>query len=289
MIPLLAVLAVMATLAGAVVLAAWWAGVLPEKEPRSSTGLWTDSVDNIDRAVLVRWGVVAMITVVATWYTGWPLLLVVVPVATLGLPKLLSEPAQTDIELLQSLDRWVRVVAATMSSGKSILDSLRLSVRQVPPPLRDPLVTLVRRLDDRWTPQQALRALADELSSPDADAVVASLILSVERGGNGSVTTLSALADSIQERLRALREVEAERSKPRVVVRQVTLVTTTVLVAAMVFSREFFTPFATPVGQTILAVLIGAYVASLAFLRRMTLPRRRERILSRERTPQEVP
>ena len=230
-----------------------------------------------------------MITVVATWYTGWPLLLVVVPVATLGLPKLLSEPAQTDIELLQSLDRWVRVVAATMSSGKSILDSLRLSVRQVPPPLRDPLVMLVRRLDDRWTPQQALRALADELSSPDADAVVASLILSVERGGNGSVTTLSALADSIQERLRALREVEAERSKPRVVVRQVTLVTTTVLVAAMVFSREFFTPFATPVGQTILAVLIGAYVASLAFLRRMTLPRRRERILSRERTPQEVP
>lgn len=138
---------------------------------------------------------------------------------------------------------------------------------------------LVRRLDDRWTPTQALRAMADDLDSPDADAVIASLILATDRGGSGASNTLNALADSIQNRLAAMREIDAERSKPRVVVRQVTMVTTTVLVAAMLFSREFFAPFSTPTGQTILAVLVTAYVGSLVMLRQMTLPRRRERIL----------
>jgi len=275
-----AILAAMTTISGVALLLAWWRGVLPDSKPRSSTQLWTKSVDNLNKETLARWGAVAVVASAATWYTGWPLLLVVGPVAFLGLPRLLGEPPRTEIELLQALDRWVRAVAATMASGKSIIDSLRLSVRHAPDRLQGPLVLLVRRLDDRWTPTQALRALADDLDNPDADAVVASLILATDRGGNGASTTLNALADSIQDRLSALREIDAERSKPRVVVRQVTMITTGVLVAAMVFSREFFEPFSTPVGQVILALLIVGYVGSLAMLRRMTLPRRRERILS---------
>ena len=46
-----------------------------------------------------------------------------------GLPKLLSSPRQDEIELLQSLDRWVRGMTATMATGKSITDALRLSAR----------------------------------------------------------------------------------------------------------------------------------------------------------------
>lgn len=279
MTQVLAVLTVMTTLAGIVLLAAWWRGVLPDAEPRSSTQLWTKPVDNLDGKTLARWGVVAAVSLLATWYTGWLLMVLVVPAAVLGLPKLLSEPPRREIELLEALDRWVRTMAATMASGKSILDSLRLSTRQAPAQLQEPLVTLVRRLDDRWTPTQALRALADDLDSPDADAVIASLILATDRGGGGASTTLNALADSIQSRLAAMREIDAERSKPRVVVRQVTMVTSTVLVAAMLFSRDFFEPFSTPTGQAILAVLIAAYVGSLVALRQMTLPRRRERIL----------
>ena len=39
---------------------------------------------------------------------GLPLMLVVVPVAVVGVPHLLSAPKQDQIELLQALDRWVR-------------------------------------------------------------------------------------------------------------------------------------------------------------------------------------
>lgn len=126
---------------------------------------------------------------------------------------------------------------------------------------------------------QALLGLADELDSPDADAVIASLILAADRGGTGATATLAALADTIADRLKAMREIEAERAKPRIVVRQVTGITVVVLALAFLFGREFFAPYGTPLGQAILAALLASYVASLAFLRRLTLPRRRERIL----------
>lgn len=283
MTALAAVLAAMVTVAGLVILVAWARDTLPESTGgrRSSTSLWATVVDNATRhpGSLARLGAAAALTVALTASTGWPVMLAIVPFAVLGLPRLLAEPQQDDITLLQALDRWIRGMTATMATGTSITDALRLSARQAPPLLAGPLALLVKRLDDRWSPDQALLALADSLDSADADAVVASLVLAVRRGGTGATVTLSALADSLQDRLRALREIESERAKPRIVVRQVTIITSVVMGAAMLLGRDFFAPYSTPLGQVILAALIAAYAGSIAMLRRMTVPRRRARIL----------
>lgn len=278
-----AVLAAMLTVAGAVVLVGWARGAFPrgETSPIPSTGLWTTIVDRagLGRADLVRVGLGVLAGVLVAVYTGLLLMVVITPLAVWGLPKLLGEPPQTDILLLQALDRWVRGMTATMATGKSITDALRLSARQAPPLLQPHLNLLVRRLDDRWTPAHALLGMADDLDHADADAVLASLVLAVQRGGTGATTTLAALADTIQDRLRALREIETERSKPRIVVRQVTWITLVVMAGALLLGRGYFAPYGTPLGQLVLAMLVGAYVLSLVFLRRLTLPRRRERIL----------
>lgn len=280
---LMAVLSAMLLVGGVVILAAVAAGVLVQR-PRhqSSTGLWTKAVDTLrsrSRRSRVTFLVGLIGGVLVTLWTGWPLMLIVVPVAVVGVPHLLSAPHQDQIELLSALDRWVRGMTATMATGKSITDALRLSARTPPPLLADHLVLLIRRLDDRWPAPQALLALADDLDSPDADAVLASLVLAAHRGGTGATATLVALADTIQERLKALREIEAERSKPRAVVKQVTVITLVLLSVALLLARDFFAPYSTPTGQLLLAALIAAYVASLVMLRRMTLPRQRERIL----------
>lgn len=278
-------MATMVTVAGLVVILAWFRGVFAENSgTRQRTGERVAReirrrIEGTERRTWILVVVAIVLAVALTAWTGWFVMLVAVPLAVVGLPLLLSSPRQDEIELLGSLDRWVRGMAATIATGKSISDALRLSARQAPDVLTEPLTLLVRRLDDRWTPRDALTAFADDLDSPDADAVVASLIRAVERGGTGSVITLAALADSIQDRLRALREIEAERAKPRVVVRQVTIITVVVLAAALLLARDFFAPFGTLVGQIILAVLLAAYVASLMVLRRMTLPRHRARIL----------
>lgn len=219
--------------------------------------------------------------VVAFALSGWPLSLLVVPTAVVGLPVLLASPRNRDVDLLEALDRWVRSLASTLPTGKSITDAIRTSRRTAPPLLADQVNLLVARLDDRWTSRDALMAYADALDSPDADAVVAALVLASHRGGLGATVTLTELSESIQDRLRALREIETERSKPRIVVRQVTLITVVVLAVALVVGRGFFAPYGTPVGQAILAVLLGIYIGSLVMLRRMTDPRRRERILVR--------
>lgn len=227
-------------------------------------------------AIAAGWTVVG---VVAASITGWPVLALLAPVLGIGLPILLGRPGQRELELLQALDRWVRTLAAILPTGRSIPDTIRFSVRQAPELLASPLALLVERLDDRWTLQQALYTMADELDSADADAVIAALALAAERGGTGAHATLLALADSIQERLKALREIETERAKPRIVVRQVSIITLVVLAGALAFGGSFFAPYGTGVGQVILTVLIAAYLGSLLALRRVAAARPRQRIL----------
>jgi Flp pilus assembly protein TadB len=217
--------------------------------------------------------------------TGWTLLVVLVPLAALGLPVLLRLPRQRDVAVMEALDRWLRSLAATLATGKSISDATRSSLRTAPAGIRDELAALIARLNNRWEIGDALRRFADELDSPDADAVVAALILAANRGSVGASATLLALADSLQDQLRARRMIETERAKPYVVVRQVTLITMLTLVAVAVFNPGFFAAYRTPLGQLILVALLALYVASLILMRRKARQQPRARILISHATP----
>lgn len=248
----------------------------------SSTGLWTtlrrwwETQSRLRKTWLL--GSLAA-GVLATVIWGWPLAIVLVPATLIIIPSLLSAPPQREIDTLAGLDRWVRLLATSISAGKSIRDAIFSTRRQVSPTLRDPVARLCLRLDQRWTMRDALWAMADELQSADADAVVAALAIASSRGGAGARATLSALSDNIQDRLRALREIAAERAKPRAVVRQVTLITLSVLGAALLLNPVFFSAYRTPLGQVIAATLAFAYLGCLLMLRRKTVPAMAPRFL----------
>ena len=209
--------------------------------------------------------------VVSATVTGWPLLLVLVPLTLLAIPALLSAPPQPEIEILAGLDRWVRLVSTSLTAGKSIRDAIFATRAQAPAVLRAPVERLCARLDQRWTTRDALCSMADELNAADADAVLAALSIAAH-GGAGTRATLAALTDNIQARLRALREVAAERAKPRAVVRQVTGITVGVLAITLATNPAFFAPYATPMGSLAAACLVSAYLGCLAILRRKTVP-----------------
>jgi tight adherence protein B len=214
-----------------------------------------------------------------TAVTGWVIALVLLPVLTLGLPYLLSAPKPRDVELLEAMDRWVRSLAATLATGRSITDAIRISLRTAPPLLVDELAVLVLRLNNRWETRDALVNFADALDSPDVDGVVAALMLATSRGTNGASVTLQALADSIQAQLKARRVIEVERSKPYVVVRQVTVISLLTLVGVFVLSPTFFEPYRTPLGQILLSALLVLYFGSLLLMRRKAAQRGRPRVL----------
>jgi Flp pilus assembly protein TadB len=215
----------------------------------------------------------------AAMLTGWLILIVVLPLLALGLPYLLILPKPRDIELLEALDRWVRSLAATLAIGKSITDAIRISRRTAPPLLADEINLLVTRLNNRWETRDALMRFADAIDSPDADGVVAALILASSRGANGASVTLQALADSIQTQLKGRRAIEVERSKPYVVVRQVTVISLSTLALVFAFSPSFFAPYRTPLGQVLLSVLLIIYIASLLLMRRKARQPDRPRLL----------
>ena len=248
------------------------AGELWARLTRRPPGLRGRRRDVILLLSLISGCVIAMLS-------HWLIMIVVLPAAAIGLPYLLVLPKPRDVELLEALDRWVRSLAATLATGKSITDAIRISRRTAPPLIADEISLLVTRLNNRWETRDALMRFADSVDSPDADAVIAALILASSRGANGASITLDALADSIQAQLKGRRAVEVERSKPYVVVRQVTVISLSTLVLVFVLSPDFFAPYRTPLGQMLLSLLLISYIASLILMRRKAHQADRPRIL----------
>ena len=245
----------------------WWARVT--RRPPGSRGRQRDLILLLS---MIIGCLLAMLT-------GWLILIVVLPLLALGLPYLLILPKPRDIQLLEALDRWVRSLAVTLGTGKSIIDAIRISRRTAPPLLADEINLLVTRVNNRWETRDALMRFADAIDSPDVDGVVAALILASSRGANGASVTLQALADSIQAQLKGRRVIEVERSKPYVVVRQVTVISLSTLVLVFLLSPNFFAPYRTPLGQTLLSALLIIYLASLLLMRRKAHQPDRPRIL----------
>ena len=73
--------------------------------------------------------------------TGWVVAIILTPLLALGLPYLLVLPKARDVELLEALDRWVRALAATLATGKSVTDAIRISRRTAPPLIADEIGT----------------------------------------------------------------------------------------------------------------------------------------------------
>lgn len=216
--------------------------------------------------------------------TRWVALIVLVPAGMLILPKLLGQAAPTDLPLLTALDRWVRTVAATMSGGTDVVDTIRRNQASSPPLIAEEVAALVDRFNAGWPTAAAFHRFADDLDSPEADAVIASLAMAANHS-TGVTDNLAAIAESIQDRIKSLRAVETERARPRQTARMVTIITLVMIVGATVLGGGYFDALATPLGQLIVAVLAVGYVGSLLIMYRSTVPRRRERIYT---TPTEV-
>jgi len=223
----------------------------------------------------------ALVAGVAAYaFTQWVPVMIIVPVLIVALPLLLADPPTPQIEMLEALDRWVRALAASIPTGKAIPDAIRATRNQAPGPLSEPVTLLAQRLSQRWRVDEALRAFADDADSADVDAVAAALIVASDRGGLGATATLEALADSIQDRLGAARDIETERAKPRIVVRQVVTIIFVVIGVVLITSPDYFQPLTSGWGPVILAVLVAIFLGSLLKLRLSGLPRRRARILT---------
>lgn len=218
--------------------------------------------------------------VVAFLVTGWVLALLVVPVAFVGLPILLSSSSAAHrIERLEAMEEWTRSLSGVLTVGVGLEQALVATLRSTPAAIAPEVTRLVARLRARWVTEDALRAFADELDDATGDLVAANLILGARRRGAGLASVLEGLAESVAADVRARRQVEADRAKPRATARWVTLISVGVLVILAV-SGTYVKPYQSPLGQVILVALLAMYVATLIWMKRMAIGRAMPRFLS---------
>lgn len=210
---------------------------------------------------------------VAALLTGWLLAVVIVPVAAAGLPVLLSaSDARHRIERLEAVEEWVRSLSGVLTAGVGLEQALVATLRSAPEPIRPEVARLVARLRARWSTETALRAMADELNDATGDLITATLILGARRRGAGLASVLESLAESVGADVRARRQIEADRAKPRTTARWVTLITVAVLVA-LGLTGQYVAPYASGTGQVVLAILLASYAGVLVWMRRMAAGR----------------
>lgn len=201
--------------------------------------------------------------------TGWVLAVVIAPVAVIGLPILLSAPpAAAQIHRLEAMEEWTRSLSGVLTVGIGLEQALVATLRSTPAPINAEVSRLVARLRARWDTETALRAFADELDDATGDLIAANLILGARRRGAGLASVLEGLAESVAADVRARRQVEADRAKPRATARWVTLISASVLVV-LALSGRYVEPYSSPIGQVLLVVLLSAYVGTLIWMRTM--------------------
>lgn len=250
---------------------------VPEPNPRRSHHMRRlQSVSRRTRLLLV---VGFGLGIVAWLVTGWPLAVLITPVAAVGLPMLLSSPpAAARIDRLEAMEEWTRSLSGVLTVGLGLEQALVATLRSTPASIAPEVGRLVVRLRTRWATEDALRAFADELDDATGDLVAANLILGARRRGAGLASVLEGLAESVAADVRARRQVEADRAKPRATARWVTLISASVLVILAV-SGTYVEPYRSPFGQLILVTLLSAYVATLIWMRRMAMGRPLPRFL----------
>ena len=166
------------------------------------------------------------------------------------------------------MEEWTRSLSGVLTVGIGLEQALVATLRSTPAPINPEVSRLVARLRARWDTETALTAFADELDDATGDLIAANLILGARRRGAGLASVLEGLAESVAADVRARRQVEADRAKPRATARWVTLISASVLVV-LALSGQYVEPYATAIGQVILVVLLSAYVGTLIWMRRM--------------------
>ena len=217
--------------------------------------------------------------------TGWPVAGLITAATVAGLPVLLSTSrvAARSIDRVEAMEAWTRRLADVLVIGVGLEQAIAATVRACPAPIQPEVSALAARLSANWPTEAALRGFADDLDDATGDLVAAALILAARRRGPGLARVLGALADSVAEDVAVRRKVEAERAKPRTTARAVTVITLGV-VAVGALNGAYLRPYATLLGQLVLACIAVGFIACLAWMRALTLTAAAPRFLNRTNT-----
>ncbi len=184
-----------------------------------------------------------------------------------------------ELERVEALATWTEQLRDVLMAGDQPIGAIQATVATCPEPVRPQVRALASRLG-RQPEQVVLRQFADELDDPTADLIAAGLLVALTKGGRAE-RVLSSLAQQARHQAERRRLLEAEREPARREVWWVTGMMTAQLIGGLVFARSsYLAPYRTLAGQVVLCALLGAFLALIVYVQRLSRFTRPARFLS---------
>jgi Flp pilus assembly protein TadB len=247
---------------------AGWAG-------RLAARVWSGG--KLSRAEQRRYRLLAASTIAAgvvVWLvSGLPVLGLVAAGAVPGVPWLLAAGSaeRRQVARLEAVAEWTRRLRDVAGVGTGLQSAIVSAAGTAPAPIAAPVGLLAARLQAGMHGPTALRRFAEHIADPTCDQVVAALLLHLADRGDRLGTVLSAIAHATAKEVGMRKEADAERASARFSIRFMAAFAVAAVTAATL-AGDYMAPYATGLGQVVMAVLASAFIATLYWVRALTRP-----------------
>ncbi|MFI2740722.1 type II secretion system F family protein [Streptomyces sp. NPDC018711] len=212
----------------------------------------------------------AGVTFVVVWFvSGVFVAALLLGAGVIGVPWLLDAGSggRARIVKLEALAEWTQRLSEILRLGFALEQALVTSRKNPPTALAEEVAELADKIKAGWLPVDALRDFADRLDDVTADKACAALMLCAVDPGPGLAQVLEDTAAQLREEVAARRKIEADRAKSRTAMRSMTLICVALVLIG--FLIPYTAPYATILGQLVLALLGAAFAAVLWWTRKL--------------------
>jgi hypothetical protein len=240
------------------------------------------------RGLLRRGAVALAVALLTAIATRWPVAGLAAGALVMAWDKLAggARAERLATRRLEALAAWAEALRDTLAGAVGLEQAIPATVRIASPLLAGPLRALAERMSAREPLPDALYALADDLNDPDADLVIAALILGARLHGPGLRAVLTSLAASARAGVEMRERVTAQRASSRRAVQLIVAVVAAALLGSALLDHGFVAAYDTAAGQGVLAAILSIFAAAFAWLRRLAGDDPATRILLHPDQPQ---
>jgi Flp pilus assembly protein TadB len=225
-------------------------------------------------SLLLAGVVVGLLAGVGAWLlSSWPVLTLAALLGGLLAPR--AWAARTQAAERAARSEAVAEVAAGLRDGVrgglGVTDALGGLARWGPVVLRAELAEVTAQAAILGLPH-ALESFARRVGDPLADLLAGTLALNQRLGGRSLSEVLDELAAAIRAEAHTLREVRARQAQQRLSARLVAAAPVFILLAIRQTNPAYLTPFASPLGQGVLALALLMVAAGYLAMVRLARP-----------------
>lgn len=205
---------------------------------------------------------------IAAAVTSWPVAGILTAVGVLTLPGLLGpdRAAARRTERLEALATWTEMLRDTLAAAAGLEQAVLATAAIAPAALEHELRAAAAALRSGRPLPSVLRDFARNTDDPLADVVVAALVMAAEQQASHLSLLLGELADAVREQVAMRQRVSAGRASIRTGIRVTVIVTLGMAVGLVALNRPYMTPYDSPAGQVVLAVVGALFAAGFVCL-----------------------